>query len=154
MYISQGVKKKTYNIPGLGLIPITNLQEIDDDSILGKGMKKYHAQVCMISESSAPKDELLVEEPISPAEVIEEAEEPDEFVDSYEEPVIEKIEEDISDEEAIAVLDDEVQGLRDMDSFEDKEELEQYGMTFGIDLSRRKSLKNMYLDLVEHYASL
>ncbi len=39
--------------------------------------------------------------------------------------------------------------LIDESEFKSKKVLEDYGKTFGIDLNRQKSIKNMYADLVE-----
>lgn len=144
MIINQSVKLKSYKIPGLGIIPIKNLQDIPDDSILGKGMLRYHSQVCfkktdgaqevpeVPTEPTEPKEpELLIEEPICTSEVIHEPE-----------PELENEGEDQSPEE-----EDSREDLRPLDSFNDKEDLEEYGRTFGCELSRRKTLKNMYRDL-------
>jgi len=38
--------------------------------------------------------------------------------------------------------------LKPLDSFETKDELEDYGKEYGIDLKKNKSLANMYKDLV------
>lgn len=41
-------------------------------------------------------------------------------------------------------------GLKPVEEFgEDKDALEAYGKEFGIDLSKRKTIENMYKDLVE-----
>ena len=39
-------------------------------------------------------------------------------------------------------------GLKPLEEFSTKDELEAYGLKFGIDLKKNKSLENMYLDLV------
>jgi hypothetical protein len=44
----------------------------------------------------------------------------------------------------------EAVSLRPLDSFAEKEELEEYGKGFGINLNRSKKLENMYADLVAH----
>ena len=39
--------------------------------------------------------------------------------------------------------------LKPLESFTDKEALEEYGLTFGINLMKNKKLENMYADLKE-----
>lgn len=39
--------------------------------------------------------------------------------------------------------------VQPLESFEDKNALEEYGLTYGINLSKRKTLANMYKDLVQ-----
>jgi hypothetical protein len=44
----------------------------------------------------------------------------------------------------------EVKDLKELHEFESKEQLDEYGKEFGINLNRSKTLENMYADLVEH----
>jgi len=54
----------------------------------------------------------------------------------------------VKKEENIDVL-VEKKDIKPIESFKDKDSLEEYGLTFGINLNKTKKLENMYNDLLE-----
>ena len=104
MIINQGYIEKQYNVPGLGLVTLKNLQNVNEDSVLGKALLKHFPSICL-KETNLNVDkevftkgknekveepikeevqevQLLVEEPVQVAEVQKE--------ETKEEPVIEE----------------------------------------------------------------
>lgn len=94
MIINQGYIEKQYNVPGLGLVTLKKLQNVNEDSVLGKALLKHFPSICL-KETNLNVDkevftkgknekveepikeevqevQLLVEEPIQVAEVEEE----------------------------------------------------------------------------------
>lgn len=91
MIINQGYIEKQYNVPGLGLVTLKNLQNVNEDSVLGKALLKHFPSICL-KETNLNVDkevftkgknekveepikepvqevQLLVEEPVQVAEV-------------------------------------------------------------------------------------
>lgn len=104
MIINQGYIEKQYNVPGLGLVTLKNLQNVNEDSVLGKALLKHFPSICL-KETNLNVDkevftkgknekveepikeevqevQLLVEEPVQVAEVEKE--------ETIEEPVVEE----------------------------------------------------------------
>jgi hypothetical protein len=48
----------------------------------------------------------------------------------------------------------DLENIRPLEEFETKDELETYGLNFGINLSKTKKLENMYADLLAHIETL
>lgn len=91
MIINQGYEEKQYNVPGLGLVTLKNLQNVNEDSVLGKALLKHFPSICLKENKTfkvevpnnskevvkekindiakEQKVELLVEEPVQVAEV-------------------------------------------------------------------------------------
>ena len=96
MIINQGYIEKQYNVPGLGLVTLKNLQNVNEDSVLGKALLKHFPSICLketnlnvdkevFTKGKNEKEEeliqeenveLLVEEPIQVAEVETDKKEP------------------------------------------------------------------------------
>ena len=95
MIINQGYEEKQYNVPGLGLVTLKNLQNVNEDSVLGKALLKHFPSICLketnlnvdkdvftkgknekVEEPKKEEVQLLVEEPVQVAEVEEVIEEP------------------------------------------------------------------------------
>ena len=104
MIINQGYEEKQYNVPGLGLVTLKNLQNVNEDSVLGKALLKHFPSICLketnlkvdkdvftkdkntkVEEPKKEEVQLLVEEPIQVAEVEEVIEEK-----NTEEPIVEE----------------------------------------------------------------
>ena len=47
MIINQGYIEKQYNVPGLGLVTLKNLQNVNEDSVLGKALLKHFPSICL-----------------------------------------------------------------------------------------------------------
>lgn len=88
MIINQGYEEKQYNVPGLGLVTLKNLQSVNEDSVLGKALLKHFPSICLketnlnvdkdvstkgkntkVEEPIKEEVQLLVEEPVQVAEV-------------------------------------------------------------------------------------
>ena len=95
MIINQGYEEKQYNVPGLGLVTLKNLQNVNEDGVLGKALLKHFPSICLRETNlnvdkevftkgknekeeepivEEQKVELLVEEPVQVAEVEKEDE--------------------------------------------------------------------------------
>lgn len=101
MIINQGYVEKQYNVPGLGLVTLKNLQIVNEDSVLGKALLKHFPSICLketnlnvdkevftkgknakVEEPIKEEVQLLVEEPVQVAKV--------EVKVTTEEPVVEE----------------------------------------------------------------
>lgn len=130
-YIVGGINKKGFNIPGIGIVTLTSGQKIDTEKTLGKGLLKYHPNIL---EDRVEEDEVK-------KTVEDEAEKAEDEAETDIQSVAKKVEKAAADKVE----------LKPLDYFEkDKEKLEAYGKEFGIDLSRRKTIENMYKDLEKH----
>jgi len=146
--------EKTFFVPGFGYRNVKNLEKFEKDDKFGLALKTYFPQIVFEEKTETDKDitkvddkseetqesnledetqeelELLEEEPESPLELVDEAE-----------TVIEETREKVT-----------LKPLEEFESITSNKEaklaLESYGKELGIDLSRQKSLKNMYEDLV------
>ena len=137
--INQGNKVKPYNVPGIGIVPIENMQKIEEDSMLGKGMLKHHSQVCYIDNKVTTKDkvetkkELLLEEPTCAAEV-----------ETKDEDIVDKVEVEV-----------ELPKVKVLKDFNTKEDLESYAKeVYNIELDNSKTLRVMHNTLVKEIKEL
>lgn len=137
-----GDKPQTFNVPSYGLVTLNNLQKMDEDGVLGKLIKKHFPNICktevteQVSESTKE-----VELPVVETKVVE----PQlEIQQLNEDPICVA---EVETEEDIVEESTEVE-LKPLSDFETKDSLEEYGLTFGIDLNKRKSLPNMYKELI------
>lgn len=129
--INQGFDKKTYNIPGIGYTDLKQFQEVNEDSVLGKALLQYFPSICSKSKTVEkepvkevePVKQILTENPIQTADV-----------------VLPKVEDETIVEE---------ETIKPLNSFSTKDELEEYGLTFEIQLDKRKTIKKMYDELIQ-----
>ena len=145
--INQGFELQSYNLQGLGIIPIKEYQILDVDSVLGKAMLKLHPGVC-----KEYKGTLLTEEPICTATVQEEESIKEiplekEFIDE----ILEESEEHVTTDALIdEALEKAIWDIKPLEEFnKDKSALEEYAReTFNVELDKRKGIQKMYDALV------
>ena len=112
MIINQGYEEKQYNVPSLGLVTLKNLQNVNEDSVLGKALLKHFPSICL-KETNLNVDkevftkgknekveepikeevqevQLLVEEPVQVAKVETSKEEVEEIVQESTKPIVEE----------------------------------------------------------------
>lgn len=138
LIINQGFSKKTYNVPGIGMVELTQLQEIPEDTVLGKALLQHFPSIC--SKPKVAQETKEVKEPIEP-------EKPTTFEPNLNEPPIQDAEVILPKVEEPTKESDE--GIQPLKSFSTKDELEEYGLTFEIQLDKRKTIKKMYEELVQ-----
>ena len=158
MTIKLDFKAQTFMIDG-NSTKLDNGRYIKTESSLGKRLQFLYPHICVDLDDKIRNEEatgvvqeveseLLLEEPIQAAEVV--SDEPETEVDVTTEVEPEETPTEVVQEFEVV----QIPSLAPLSTFKDKDELEDTGKTYGIDLKKNKSLKNMYNDLEAHIKTL
>lgn len=158
MTIDLRYPKQTFTV-NKNVITLNDGQYIKTNSDLGKNLQFMFPQICGDLDDSIRNGVANVEQSVETPNKQEDTktEESKKIVKEapillVEEPIedccVETIVETIEKDTETIVETIEKEEIRALDTFKDKDDLEKYGTSFGIDLNKTKKLSNMYKDLV------
>jgi len=147
MTIDLRYPKQTFTV-NKNVITLNDGQYIKTNSDLGKNLQFMFPQICGDLDDSIRNGVANVEQSVETPDKQEDTKTEESKKIVKEAPIL-LVEEPIEDccvETIVETI--EKEEIRALDTFKDKDDLEKYGTSFGIDLNKTKKLSNMYKDLV------